>query len=209
MESRQRTTSQGSSQGSGQGSDKSRNDKAILIVDGYNVLRSSGLYEELYATAAEADYAQDTFNAAREALIGDVAVFAHRRYEATVVFDGAGNPSSTGKRVDIAGVGVIFSASNMTADATIEELARSASSSGRDVLVITSDAATQWTVLGKRITRMSAAGFADEIRSLKKATVHEVDAVIIKNTLGERLDKQTRERLARWARGQSSGSHDS
>ncbi|MCL2757006.1 MAG: NYN domain-containing protein [Coriobacteriia bacterium] len=189
--------------------------KTLLLVDGYNVLRSSGLYEEFYAAASEtgfsagqkpapsADYSYDTFNAVREALIGDVAVFAHRRYEATVVFDGAGNPSSVGSRTDVGGVGVIFSSANTSADSTIEELARRAAEAGRDVLVITSDAATQWTVIGKRITRMSAAGFADEMRALRKATVNEIKAVAKKNTLGERIDEQTREKLARLARGQS------
>jgi len=61
--------------------------KAIVIIDGYNVLRSSGLYDAL----DEADYSHDVFNKAREALIGDVALFAHKRFEATIVFDGAGN----------------------------------------------------------------------------------------------------------------------
>ena len=194
---------------------KMNRSRTVLIVDGYNVLRSSGLYEEFYAAASEAgfpsggssgfsaDYSYDTFNAAREALIGDVAVFAHRRYEATVVFDGAGNPSSIGSRTDVGGVGVIFSPANTSADTTIEELARRAAGAGRDVLVITSDAATQWTVIGKRITRMSAIGFADEMRALRKATVNEIKAVAKKNTLGERIDEQTREKLARLARGQS------
>jgi len=68
------------------------------------------------------------------------------------------------------------------------------------VLVVTSDAATQWTVLGKHVTRMSAEGFAGEVRTIKKATVREIEAVAIKNTLGERLDEKTRARLARLVR---------
>ncbi|MCL1890641.1 MAG: NYN domain-containing protein [Coriobacteriia bacterium] len=170
--------------------------KTTLIVDGYNVLRSSGLYAEI----TQDDHTHEVFNAAREALISDVAVFAHRGYDAVVVFDGAGNETSTGERNDIAGISVIFSAANTTADSTIEGLAREAAAQGRNVLVITSDAATQWTVLGTRVTRMSALGFADEIRAIKKATVKEVDMVATKNTLGERLDEKTREKLHQWVR---------
>ena len=171
----------------------------ILIVDGYNVLRSSELYTMIEEDGYE-DYSQDPFNNAREALINDVAVFAHRRYKATVVFDGAGNPASTGQRREVAGVGVIFSAAGTSADSTIEELARTAAAAGRKVLVITSDATIQWTVMSDRVTRMSATGFADEMRAIKKATVKEVEAVAYKNTLAERLDEDTRQRLMRMVR---------
>ena len=200
----------------------------ILIVDGYNVLRSSTLYahsgegapdtsktanftEDTESPASSRgaasgsadflDYTDDHHNVLREALINDVAVFAHKRFEATVVFDGKGNPNSTGERSDVAGVGVIFSAAGTSADSVIEELAHTAAATGRNVLVITSDATLQWTVLGKNVTRMSAAGFADEMRAIKKTTIHEVEAVAHKNTLAERIDKETRDRLSRMARG--------
>jgi len=201
----------------------------ILIVDGYNVLRSSRLYSSLQETASGSaatdssamadkeglvdtpagfstpldfsDYANDHRNALREALINDVAVFAYRRFEATVVFDGQGNPQSTGERSEIAGVSVIFSAAGVSADSVIEELVYAATSTGRKVLVITSDATLQWTVLGTSVTRMSAAGFADEMSAIKKATINDIKSVAYKNTLAERLDKETRERLARMARG--------
>jgi len=183
----------------------------ILIVDGYNVIRSSGMYVGLgepeggslgsfTATPDFADYTHDHFNAARDALINDVAVFAHRRYKPTVVFDGAGNPSSTGNRTEVAGVGVIFSAAGVCADATIEELVHQAVEAGHDVLVVTSDATLQWTVLGKRVTRMSALGFADEVHTIKKNTIDEVRLVTYKNTLGDRLDDATRLKLAQMIR---------
>jgi predicted RNA-binding protein with PIN domain len=146
------------------------------------------------------DFSHDPLNAAREALINDVAVFAHTRYKATVVFDGGGNPSSTGQRSEVAGVGVIFSAAGTCADATIEELARSAASSERNVLVVSSDATIQWTVLGPRVTRMSAMGFADEMRAIKKVAAYELEAVTVKNTLAERLDPKVREQLSNMVR---------
>ena len=194
----------GSSHEGGRTSKQEGGSRETLIVDGYNVLRSSGLYpaSEKMGLLDFEDYSHDHRNTAREALINDIAVFALRRFDATVVFDGAGNPASLGTRFETAGVGVVFSAAGVSADATIEELVHKAVADGRTVMVISSDANLQWTVLGKQVTRMSAAGFADEIQAIKKAAVDEVGAVAGKNTLAERLDEDTRSRLARMARGQ-------
>ena len=46
--------------------------KKLLIVDGYNVLRSGSRYRN----APDEDYTDDTFNAAREMLINDVVNYA-------------------------------------------------------------------------------------------------------------------------------------
>ena len=59
-----------------------------LIVDGYNVIRRTPPYRQL----AE----DDDFDAARTALVSDVAAFAHGEWRATVVFDGHANPHSDG-----------------------------------------------------------------------------------------------------------------
>ena len=45
----------------------------LLIVDGYNVLRSGQRYVHM---RREEDYTHETFNKVREALISDVAAFA-------------------------------------------------------------------------------------------------------------------------------------
>ena len=47
----------------------------LLIVDGYNVLRSGQRYVHM---RREEDYTHETFNKVREALISDVAAFAGR-----------------------------------------------------------------------------------------------------------------------------------
>ncbi|MDR2106166.1 MAG: NYN domain-containing protein [Coriobacteriales bacterium] len=172
----------------------------LLLVDGYNVLRSSDLYSHL--TREMPDHTHDAFNRARQALLGDVATFAGREYEATVVFDGGGNPLSTGEPRDVAGVCVIFSPAGTTADSVIEGLARTAVEQGREVLVVTSDAATQWTVLRKRVTRMSAAGFADEMRRIRQEVTETAEQQVGKTTLAQRLDARTRETLERLARGE-------
>ena len=47
-----------------------RQRKKLLIIDGYNVLRSGSRYRDI--VAANPDYTDDAFNTARETLINDV-----------------------------------------------------------------------------------------------------------------------------------------
>ena len=169
-----------------------------LIVDGYNVLRSGYRYAALVSDVP--DHTSDTFNQAREALLADVATFAQGSYHATVVFDGAGNPFSAGEVKSVAGVDVIFSPAGVTADSVIEGLARTATVQGAEVVVVTSDASTQWTVLKGRVTRMSAAGFCDEMRDLSEELNSCAELAQPKNTLAARLDASTRVALERWIR---------
>ncbi len=169
----------------------------VLIVDGFNVLRSG----ERYAHLVGDEHALDALNTARETLLTDVATFAQGTYRATVVFDAANNPLSNGETQDFAGVGVIFSPAGISADSVIEELTRQAVKRGEEVLVVTSDAQTQWTVLGDKVTRMSAAGFSAEIGVIQAGIVESNTESQMKTTLGERLDDRTREALRRWVRG--------
>ena len=74
-------------------------------------------------------------------------------FRATVVFDGHNNPGSDGRPHTIAGVTVIFSRYGCDADSVIESLSRTAREAGDDVVVVTSDAQTQWTVLGWQCRR--------------------------------------------------------
>ncbi|MCL1847610.1 MAG: NYN domain-containing protein [Coriobacteriia bacterium] len=171
-----------------------------LLVDGYNVLRSSGYYAHL--TEVTPDHTHDAFNLAREALIADVATFAGREFETTLVFDGAGNPGSTGEPLSVAGIDVIFSSAGVSADSVIEELAVKAVALGREVLVVTSDASLQWTVLRGKVTRMSAVGFCEEMQGVRREVEEAAEREASKRTLGERLDNRTREALERIARGE-------
>ena len=50
--------------------------RKLLIVDGYNVLRSGSRYRCLRDAGPNPDYADDAFNRAREALINDVVAYA-------------------------------------------------------------------------------------------------------------------------------------
>ena len=151
---------------------KSRN--KLLIVDGYNVLRSGSRYRHMRAMA---DYTDEVYNKCREALINDVIAHMGRDYcEAYLVFDGRDNEFSTGVPERIGGVQVVFSPAGSSADTVIEKLAFDARSRGVEVMVVTSDATIQDTVFGLGVDRMSA----DEN---PKATV--------KNTVGERIDAST------------------
>ena len=170
-----------------------------LLVDGYNVLRSSGQYAHLLE--AMPDHTHDAFNLAREALIADVATFAGREFEATLVFDGGGNPGSVGEPMKVAGITVVFSPAGVSADSVIEELALKAVGLGREVLVVSSDASLQWTVLRGKVTRMSAVGFCEEMQGVHQEVEEAAERQMNKRTLGERLDSRTRAALERMARG--------
>ena len=91
--------------------------KKILLVDGYNVLRSGSRYQEAFA---HPDYTDDAFNTARERLINDVINFAGREYKAVIVFDGGDNQFSTGEVETIGGVRIMFSPAGQSADKVID-----------------------------------------------------------------------------------------
>lgn len=164
-----------------------------LLVDGYNVIRSTPPYQEM----AERD-----LDSARAALVSDVAAFAHGEWSAVVVFDGGGNPHSTGESHDVAGISVIFSPFGTDADTVLESRAKALREAGDEVLVVTSDAQLQWAVMGGTVTRRSAAGFSAELRSGSTEWKGHNPAGSRRVPIEDRLDPVTRERLARWARGE-------
>ena len=77
--------------------------RALLVVDGYNVIygttRYQGLIDEHAGAGALADvahlsrdpYGHDPFGRAREALLADVAAYAQGTYDPVIVYDAAGN----------------------------------------------------------------------------------------------------------------------
>jgi len=164
----------------------------LLLVDGYNVIRQTPPYREL---------AEDDLESARAALVSDIAAYADRSFKATVVFDGHSNERSTGTPHEVAGITVVFSAYGVDADAVIESLARTSRERGEDTVVVTSDAQTQWTVLGGSVSRMSSPEFAGELRSQDAEWREHSPAGSVRGRLEDRVDATTRERLSQWARG--------
>lgn len=165
----------------------------ILLVDGYNVIRSTPPYQHLAET--------DDLDSARAALVSDVAAFAHGDWRATVVFDAGGNPHSDGVAHDVAGVSVVFSRHGLEADSVIERLARAAREAGEEVVVVTSDAQTQWAVMGGNVWRMSAAGFAEELRGEGREWRNHAPAGSSVSRIEDRVPADVRKRLSRWAKG--------
>jgi len=166
--------------------------RPILIVDGYNVIRSTPPYRDL---------AEDDLDAARAALVSDVGAYAHRTFDATVVFDGGGNRHSTGQPHEAAGVTVVFSPFGTEADTVIESLARKAREREEHVEVVTSDAQTQWAVLGGTVTRRSATEFSDELRTAEAEWREANPSGRRRSTVSDCIDADVRDVLSRWAHG--------
>jgi len=164
-----------------------------LIVDGYNVLLRSPAYKSIAA---------NDLDAARAALVSDIAAFAHGEYKALVVFDGGGNPASLGVAHDVAGVSVVFSPFGCDADAVIEAAARRAREAGDEAVVVTSDAQMQRTVMGGSVTRMSSDEFSRDVREGATDWAEHAPSGSKKGHLEDRIDPAIRARLARWAKGQ-------
>lgn len=162
-----------------------------LLVDGYNVIRQTPPYSQL---------AETELDTARAALVSDVAAFADREFSATVVFDGHLNPRSDGVPHRVAGITVIFSRYGRDADSVIESLAREARERGDEAVVVTSDAQTQWVVLGGSVARMSSAEFAGELRADDTAWREHSPSGSTRGRLEDRVDARTREKLDRWAK---------
>lgn len=174
--------------------------RQVLIIDGYNVIRNNNRYAGLGA-----DYeSSSTWNKAREMLINDAAQVKQEAYEhCTIVFDGAGNPQSTGQPKSVAGIDVIFSPTGVSADSVIERLAYDARERGFEVVVVSSDFAIQSTVFGGGVTRRSSLGFAGdavEIEAERKSLAKSPRAQ--KFTIADRLDEETRAKLDAIVRGE-------
>ena len=166
--------------------------RKLLIIDGYNVLRSGNRYKRI----AGPDYTDDTFNKARETLINDVVSYAGHDSGAVIVFDGARNRFSTGEAEVIGGVRIMFSPAGQSADKVIEKLAHDARERRVETLVVTSDATIQDTVFGGGVDRMSANDFSWEIAALYEENANDAKPHISsKNTLGDRIDPQVRKKL--------------
>ena len=153
-----------------------RQRKKLLIVDGYNVLRSGSRYR----TLTDPDYTDDAFNRARETLINDVINYAGREWHAIIVFDGGRNQFSTGETESIGGVRIMFSPAGSSADKVIEKLAHDARERMIETLVVSSDATIQDTVFGLY--------YAD-------AKLDETPKVAKKNTVASRIDPATLAKL--------------
>lgn len=182
--------------------------RALLVVDGYNVIygtaRYQGLIDEHAGAGALADvahlsrdpYGHDPFGRAREALVADVAAYAQGTYDAVIVYDGAGNLSDERPNFSQAGVRVIFSQTGESADTVIERLVTRARHENRDVLLVTSDNTIRFTVGGVPVTSISSQLLAIDMDVVDQdvATARE-ERSHGRMTIEDRLSPEQREKL--------------
>lgn len=173
--------------------------KPLMIVDGYNVIHQTPRYSALVEPPES--LITDKYYRARPRLVNDILAFAGDDYDVVVVFDGGGNPQSHGKPVTYHGIKLIFSPTHTQADQVIEERAWQAQAAGRQVVVVTSDQTTQWTVFKHGVTRMSARMFVDEERMTASEGQKAAARSHQKFDLASRLDPTTAQRLREMARG--------
>ena len=170
--------------------------RPLLVVDGYNVIYATPRYERLVYDHSDDPLSRDVYPRAREALISDVAAFAQASYDAVVVFDGAGNKNPERPNIGAAGVRVIFSPPNVSADRVIEQLCTDAREEGREVAVATSDGTIQAVAMGKGVTRISARMLTEEIREVNESVQREIDETPpMKLTMADRLSPEMRAKL--------------
>ncbi|QWT17924.1 NYN domain-containing protein [Collinsella sp. zg1085] len=168
----------------------------LLVVDGYNIIHATPKYEQLMFDEGDHPFSTDRYDAARTALIADVAAFAQGSYEAVIVFDGAGNVNAERPNLSQAGIRIEYSPTGVSADTVIQQLCREARECGRACSVVTSDGVIQATVMGKGVTRISARMLVEEIGHIE----HEIERVQaeapnMKLTLGSRLSPKIRTQL--------------
>lgn len=173
-----------------------RGERELLVVDGYNVIHADTRYERLIFDRSDDPYSRDVYDAARTALIADVAAFAQGRYEPVIVFDGAGNVSADRPNLPQAGVRIEFSPTGISADTIIQRLCTDAREHGRACSVVTSDGTIQATVMGKGVTRISARMFVGEVKQVDADVAEAEAAPDIKLTLGSRLSGDSLSKLA-------------
>lgn len=167
--------------------------KKLLIIDGYNVLRSGSRYSYIHTP----DYTDDVFNTARENLMNDVINFAGADTEAIIVYDGEQSEHASETIEVIGGVKIIFSSKGQSADRVIEKLSHDARERGVETLVVTSDATIQDTVFGGGIDRMSAEGFCHELAAHVDAfEPEELKTETRKRTVADRVPADVARALA-------------
>lgn len=170
-------------------------ERELLVVDGYNIIHSDTRYERLIFDRSDDPYSRDVYDAARTALIADVAAFAQGRYEPVIVFDGAGNVNTDRPNLPQAGVRIEFSPTGVSADTIIQRLCTDVRERGRACSVVTSDGTIQATVMGKGVTRISARMFLGEVKQVDADVAEVEEAPQIKLTLGSRLSPEARAKL--------------
>ena len=154
-----------------------------LLIDGYNVLGQMKL-ENL------------SLEDMRDVLCDHVADYAgYTGKHCTLVFDGYNVPGGKGSEYEHAGITVVFTKQDETADVYIERLTTLLVKAGREVTVATGDAVEQGIILGLGAYRMSAREFIRELNDTQKQRRREHPGQRKKSYLFHSIDDDTLKRL--------------
>lgn len=167
----------------------------VLIVDGYNVI---GAWPELRSARDR------SLDEARDLLIEAVADYqGYTGMRCIVVFD-AYNVPGLGRRYTIRKVEVYYTKEKETADECIERLVKQLAHRRRQIYVATSDYTEQYVAFGSGALRLSARELQLKVQQIQREVAEQVrDAPTVqRNTFDNRLDRDVRERLEQWRKGQ-------
>lgn len=153
-----------------------------LLIDGYNILGQMESFSSL-------EDARD----ALAALVADYAGFTGRA--CTLVFDGYNVVGGKGSETMQAGIRVVFTKQDETADVYIERMTTLLVQDGYEVTVATGDAVEQGLVLGLGGYRMSAREFLDEMKEARKQRRKQFPKGDDKRYVFHTIDGDTLQRL--------------
>ncbi len=136
--------------------------KKILIVDGYNVLRT----QERYSNIVQPDWIDNPYNHARDSLINDIMTYMDSSTHGVLVFDGAKNDFSEGLPKKLGSLEIIFSRFGVDADQVVIDVASKYKAQEVAITVVSSDADVQNSVMGRGVVRMSARDFVREVEEV-------------------------------------------
>lgn len=183
--------------------------RALLLVDGYNVLFARGGVTAGGAGVQEAGCTDDAeaidpYETARNGLVSRLAAAYKASYELVVVFDSGRNIGVLDAQNCVAGVRVVFSRHGESADAVIERLCSEALREGRDVVVATNDVAVRATCAGAGAEIFSAAKVLEDVgEAAELAAEFMEEEAVQKMTLGDRLDPSVYAKLRAFVEGES------
>lgn len=141
-----------------------------IIVDGYNLIRSSADLSRQEAISLEDG---------RNALISRLSAYKRVKFwPVTVVFDAMGGPHLSEKAEHVAGIKVVYSPADKTADQVIKKLAQV---KGEQAVVVTSDKDLAGAVEACGATVIDSQTFENKIEMAFYYEVKGMDPVDVKD----------------------------
>ena len=168
--------------------------KALLIVDGYNVI---GAWKDAEKHGWTMDESRDRL----QHLLMDYSGYTGE--EIVLVFDGYQSDKRLTTEEKHGDLTLVFTKHGETADAYIERMVAQ-KPKYRVARVATNDGAEQAMVLGSGAIRMTARELLRELKQMRKASFdeHASPRIMNRSSLASRLPKDVQEALERLRRGQ-------